>query len=458
MLHISIEAIVPNLPRQAKPKPSRMSQSIAIQSHKSATYREILREQPALIVIMLSVAGHMVMNGALAPVLSVYAGSFGVTEIAIGLVMTVFGIGRLLADIPAGLLAEKQGRRRWLCVGPLVAGVASVGAALTQDYQALVALRFLQGIGSGIYMTVAAIVCADLSTPATRGRVMALYQAAVLTGAGLGPAIGGFSSEMGGIHATFWICAFMAFATAGYVLLCMPETRKVVRGIGPGSHKANSPHGHGAALKAVVTIVPLLMLLFVNFSIFFSRSGGQWTSLPQLGTEQFGFSASQLGVLLALSSLLNLLALPWAGKLGDRFGNGNVIIVTTALTAMALAVIGLAADRAMFSFGAMILGVAGSFAAPAIAAFAAEHAPNGQFGPTMGVLRFGGDLGFVCGPVLLGAVMEISHATHAGALLVNAAIVGCATLAFAAAFLRKPATHSTSSRFSQPVQKENHHD
>ena len=420
-----------------------MSQSIAIKSHKSVTYRQILREQPALIVIMLSVGGHMVMNGALAPVLSVYAGSFGVTEIAIGLVMTVFGIGRLLADIPAGLLAEKQGRRRWLCVGPLVAGVASVGAALTHDYQTLVALRFLQGIGSGIYMTVAAIVCADLSAAATRGRVMALYQAAVLTGAGLGPAIGGFSSEIGGIQATFWICALIAFATAGYVLLCMPETHKVARNIDQGSHKAHPAHsqGHGAALTAVVTIVPLLMLLFVNFSIFFSRSGGQWTSLPQLGTAQFGFSASQLGVLLAMSSLLNLLALPWAGKLGDQFGNGNVIIFTTALTALALAVIGLASSGAMFSCGAMILGVAGSFAAPAIAAFAAEHAPNGQFGPTMCVLRFGGDLGFVCGPVLLGAVMEIFHATHAGALLVNAAIVGCATLSFAAAFLRKRATH-----------------
>ena len=64
--------------------------------------------QPALIVIMLSVAGHMVMNGSMAPMLSVYASSFGVTEIAIGFVITVFGIGRLLADIPAGLLAEKH--------------------------------------------------------------------------------------------------------------------------------------------------------------------------------------------------------------------------------------------------------------------------------------------------------------------------------------------------------------
>jgi hypothetical protein len=65
------------------------------------TYRQILNGHPALIVIMLSVGGHMVMNGAMAPMLSLYASAFGVTEIAIGFVITVFGIGRLLADIPA---------------------------------------------------------------------------------------------------------------------------------------------------------------------------------------------------------------------------------------------------------------------------------------------------------------------------------------------------------------------
>ncbi|WP_423456682.1 MFS transporter [Ottowia sp. VDI28] len=428
-----------------------MSQSIAIRTRSASSYRQILRAQPALIVIMFSVAGHMIMNGALVPMLSVYAGSFGVTAIAIGMVMTVFGVGRLLADIPAGLLAEKHGRRRWLWLGPLIAGAASLGAALTQDYQWLVALRFMQGIGSGIYMTVAAIVCADLSTPATRGRVMALYQAAVLTGAGLGPAIGGWSADLGGVHATFWISALMAFGTAAFVLLCMPETRQLSS---ESAAHAEPGSGHGmGALLAVVKAMPLLMLLLVNFSVFFSRSGGQWTALPLLGIERLGLGAGQLGTLLALSSLLNLVALPWAGTLGDRFGNGVIIMASSLLTVLALVLVAVAVDVTMFSLGTVLFGIAGSFVAPAIAAFAAQHAPNAQFGPTMGVLRFGGDLGFVCGPVLLGAVMQFFHASHGGALLVNAAIVGIAAMAFACALWRAPAFAST-----HPPHKEIKHD
>lgn len=435
-----------------------MSRSVSLEPPEVVTYRQILRVHPALIVIMLSVAGHMVMNSALAPVLSVYAGSFGVNEMAIGLVMTIFGVGRLLADIPAGLLAEKQGRKRWLWIGPLIAGAASIGAALTQDYQGLVALRFLQGIGSGIYMTVAAIVCADLSTPATRGRVMALYQAAVLTGAGLGPAIGGISSDLGGIHATFWISALIAFSTVAYVLFRMPETSQAAdHSIEPARGPVNATRGsaHGfAALMAVVSALPLLMVMIVNFSVFFSRSGGQWTALPLLGTEQFGLSAGRLGMILALSSLLNLVALPWAGTLGDRFGNGRVILASSSLTAVALMLVAFSVDVPMFSLGAVLLGVAGSFVAPAIASFAAQHAPNSQFGPTMGVLRFGGDLGFVCGPLLLGAVMEFFHASYAGALVVNAAIVVGATMAFAWVLRRSAAPACIPPRFSNPPPKE----
>ncbi|APW37589.1 hypothetical protein RD110_10655 [Rhodoferax koreense] len=420
-----------------------MPSSFSVPPDPSATtYRQILRAQPALVVVMLSVAGHMVMNGAMAPMLSLYASSFGVSEIAIGFVITVFGIGRLLADIPAGLLAEKQGRRLWLWLGPLAAGIASVGAALTHDFDTLVAFRFVQGIGSGIYMTVAAIVCADISTPATRGRVMALYQAAVLTGGGLGPAIGGVSADLWGPRFTFWISAAIALGTAAYVLLRMPETH----GRHPHpqiTHPAVRASAHGlGALVAVISMLPLLMLFAVNFAIFFSRSGGQWTVLPLLGSSRFGLSASQIGAALALSSLINLLVLPWVGTLGDRFGNARIILASSALTAGALVTVATAPTVPVFWLGTALLGIAGSFVAPAVAAHAANHAPGGQFGATMGALRFGGDLGFVCGPVFLGGVIQLLRTGHGSALMVNAALVALAALAFAWAMQRTARTAS----------------
>lgn len=386
-------------------------------------YAAILRRQPALIVIMLTVAGHMLMMGSLAPILSLYAKSFGVTEWAIGVVITIFGVGRLAVDIPAGLIAEKFGRRTLLWTGPAIACVASVGAAMTDSYLLLVAFRFLQGVGSGIYMTVATIVCADLSTPETRGRVMALYQAALLTGAGLGPAVGGWVGERFGLSAPFWMSAAIGLAAAIYARFSFPETR--------AAHHAHHKDGHGlAAIMTVVAVVPLAMLLFVQFGVFFSRSAGQWTMMPLLGSERFGLSAADIGLALTLSALINLAVLPWAGGASDRFGCVPVIAVSTALAAASLLMIAFSVAPWMFWAGMALMGVSTGFSGPAIAAFAVEQAPGGRYGPTMGVLRFFGDLGFVAGPILLGLAVDFLHVGHGGALGLNGGLVALSGLLF----------------------------
>jgi MFS family permease len=386
-------------------------------------YAAILRQQPALIVIMLTVAGHMLMMGSLAPILSLYAKSFGVTEWAIGVVVTIFGIGRLAVDIPAGLLSEKFGRRTLLWTGPAIACVASVGAGLTESYPFLVAFRFLQGVGSGIYMTVATIVCADLSTPATRGRVMALYQAALLTGAGLGPAVGGWVGERFGLAAPFWMSAGIGFVAAIYARFAFPETR--------AAHHAGHKDGHGlAAIMTVVSVVPLAVLLLVQFGVFFSRSAGQWTMMPLLGNQRFGLNAADIGLALTMAAFTNLAVLPWAGGASDRFGCVRVIAVSTALAAASLFMIAFSVAPWMFWAGMALMGVSTGFSGPAIAAFAVEQAPGGRYGPTMGVLRFFGDLGFVAGPILLGGAVDFLHVGYGGALALNGGLIALSSLLF----------------------------
>jgi MFS transporter, DHA1 family, multidrug resistance protein len=386
------------------------------------SYREILKSEPALAIIMVTVAGHMLMMGSLAPVLSLYAKTFGVSEWAAGLVITIFGLGRLAVDIPAGLFADKMGRATLLWLGPAIAAAASLGAALADDYTLLIAFRFLQGVGSGIYMTVASIVCADPSTPRTRGRIMALYQAAILAGAGLGPAIGGMLAESFGYRAPFWLSLGIGVAAAlcaRFLYVEKPRAR---------------PAGHGdhglSALWAVIVIAPLAVVLLINFGVFFTRSGGQWSMLPLLGHERFGLAPGDIGLALTLSALANLAVLPFAGTAADRFGRTPVIVLSTALCAASLLLIAVAPSPWLYWTGFALLGAATGFNAPAIAAYAIDHAPGGRYGATMGVMRFAGDVGFVAGPVLLGLAVDVLRVGYGGAVAINAALVGVSALAF----------------------------
>ncbi len=117
-----------------------------------------------MVMVVLIMSG----NGMVAPMLSLYAQQFGVSGILTGMMITLFGIGRLLANVPAGILSERFGRRLFLCIGPALIAVGSVGAALAADFELLLVWRFVQGVGSGIYMTVSATVAVQVSQPGER--------------------------------------------------------------------------------------------------------------------------------------------------------------------------------------------------------------------------------------------------------------------------------------------------
>ena len=135
-----------------------------------------IRTHPELLPILLLLTLVMSGTGIVSPILSLYAATFQVGTTMVGMIVTTFGIGRLLADLPAGVLSQRFGRKPLLCAGPAILMAGAIGAALAGSFATLLACRLVQGIGSGIYMTTSAAAMADISKPGERCRVMAVYQ------------------------------------------------------------------------------------------------------------------------------------------------------------------------------------------------------------------------------------------------------------------------------------------
>lgn len=382
----------------------------------------ILVARPALIVIMGTVAGHMMMMSMLAPMLSLYGKSFGVAEWAVGLVITAFGVGRLVMDLPAGLIAEKFGRRFLVWAGPTLVGFASLGAALADDFHLLVFFRFMQGLGSGAYMTVASVVVADLAAPRERGRLMALFQTAMLVGSGFGPVIGGFLAEHFGYAAPFWASMAIGMAAGLYAFLGFDET------LSP-AHGRRNDHSLRAFLPLIANPA-MAAALFLNFAVFTTRAASQWQMLPFVAHERFGYDTGTIGLTIMTVTLANLAILPFAGRLIDRFGTVACTVVTALLTAAALVLAALAAVPWLYWLAMALIGAATGLQGPAVSTYAVDHTPAGRFGPAMGLLRFAGDIGFVLGPLALGAAVDVAGIGHGGAVLANAALMAAGAAAF----------------------------
>lgn len=398
----------------------------------SVGYLGALRDQPKLIPILITVMLVMSGMGVISPVLSIYAASFGVSITMVGLFITAFGIGRLLVNIPTGILAERLGRKRLILAGTLTLCVSSIGAALADSFYGLVFWRFVQGLGSGCYMTVVMASCADLSTPKNRGRVMALYQTAILLGAGMGPAIGGFVAELYGFRAPFWAFAAVAALAAIFAVFQFTETLDQ----GPGDTNGSASNAAPSSLSLLSSLLHhrgFLAVTIITFGIFFTRTAAQWQLIPLIGDGRFGLSLAVIGIAMTLQAGANLAMLPAAGILIDRFGHNRSILVAVLSLAISLLMIALAPAVWVYFVGVILVGISVGVAGPASTAFAADQAPDGRFGPAMGVLRTFGDAGFVLGPILAGLTADLLVFGYAGGMALNALIIVVGAAIFALA-------------------------
>ncbi len=384
------------------------------QATTSAGYRDLLRAEPVLIVIMGTVAGHLLIMGMLLPVLPLYAKTYGVGDATLGLVITAFGLGRLMIAIPSGLLADRVGRKVLMVGGPLLIAVGSVGCALAESFPWVVAWRFCQGVGAGAYMTTAMIVAADVSSPETRGRIMALHQSALLIGAGSGPAVGGFLAAQYGYQSVFWVSMAIGLASATFTLWRYRETKREPR------------KGEDHSLRAYLPVLqsPAMRLaLIVSLALFLTRSSAFNQLLPLAGEERFQLGPGQMGVGFAMLAAANLAMLPYAGSLVGRIGMVPMIVMSCLGLAAGMALAALTGSVVGFFVAMVVLGLASALEGPSLSSYATAHAPGERYGPTMGAMRFVGDLGFVTGPVLLGALIDHTSWGYGGALIASAVVL-----------------------------------
>jgi DHA1 family tetracycline resistance protein-like MFS transporter len=133
-----------------------------------------------------------------------------------------------------------------------------------------------------------------------------------------------------------------------------------------------------------------------------------------------------VSLILALYSLCSFVAAPVLGALSDRFGRRPVMLVSLCGSALGFAVFGVGGALWVLVLGRVIEGLtAGSISA--LYAYVADTHGPAERGPAFGLLGAAGGLGFMVGPVLGGALGQVSLAAPlygaAAVALLNCALV-----------------------------------
>src|SRR5262245_10983751 len=148
------------------------------------------------------------------PVLPDLSRKLGASPTTIGLLFASFGITLLTVSIPMGAVSDRIGRREPLVAGMLGLAVATLLFALSDSLPILFLARLAQGAADAVTWVVGLALLADVYEPSERGRATGI----VMSGTGfafmIGPSLGGWLYEIGGVRLPFVIVAVMAVAAA----------------------------------------------------------------------------------------------------------------------------------------------------------------------------------------------------------------------------------------------------
>jgi len=109
-------------------------------------------------------------------VLPVLVPLWKLTAPQIGIMISVGYLGQLVGAILFGWAAQRFGRIRAMVWSILVLALMSLACALAWDYQSLLVLRTIQGIGLGGEVPIAAVYVSEIARAKGRGRFVLLYE------------------------------------------------------------------------------------------------------------------------------------------------------------------------------------------------------------------------------------------------------------------------------------------
>lgn len=280
--------------------------------------KELPAREFALLIAMLTAMAAMAID-AMLPALGEIGSELGVVrENNRQLVISALFLGLALGQIVYGPLSDRFGRKPGMYIGLGLFLLGSVLSMAAWSYPAMLAGRFLQGVGAAGPRIVCLALIRDRYEGREMARVMSFIFAVFVIVPTVAPALGQVILLISGWRAIFG--ALLAFATAGLVWFAIrqPETltpeRQVPLSFGPLAAAVGEVAGHRTAVGYMVAAG----LVFGGFL-------GYLNSAQQIFQEQF-----QVGVLFpayfAAMSLAFALASYLNGQLVVRHGMRRLAI------------------------------------------------------------------------------------------------------------------------------------
>jgi len=347
----------------------------------------------ALALVTFAAFTDIVAYSVAVPVLPDLTRKLGATPTTVGLLFASFGVTVLCTAIPMGAMSDRVGRRSPLVAGLIGLTIATLMFAFAETLPSLFVARLAQGAADAVTWVVGFALIADLYEPAERGRASGIVMSGASSAFVIGPSLGGWLYELGGLRLPFLaVAAMAAVAAIAALALKLPPTHSRPEPV-PILSVLRVP-AVGACAAAVIIAAATMSML---------------EPVLALHLQALGINPARIGLVFGIAAACAAMLHPLYGRLSDRLGARRLTLWGLVVSGCALPLVGrvVSFESAVPIFVLQTAALA-LMIAPSLAYMgeATSSAGLGSFGVAYGLYNVAWGVGLLGGPALGGLLFE----------------------------------------------------
>lgn len=364
--------------------------------------REKLRQikDSPLFLLYFTIFVNNIGFGIILPLLPFYAKNFQASETTAGFLVASYAVAQFIFSTFWGQLSDCFGRKIIITIGVLGSSLSFLVFGLAQNLAVLFIARFLQGVFSAAALPVARAYISDTTTKEERTVAMGHLGAALSLGFILGPAIGGFLSEVR-LYFPFIFASIVSFLNFIFVWVKLPAIalKKPEKFVLKESLVSN--------FKQVrVGLKSSLLPHFVMMGVWAYAIANNQIALPLLGSQKLNLSASQVSWLFTVMGFVSVVVQAFfIGKISKKYGEEKTIKVGLLFMAATIFIMSFSPTAIFLIIMVVSLAFGSALVRPMLNSIVSKGAVEGQ-GTTMGIAVSFEAIGRILGPAMGGYLFQ----------------------------------------------------
>lgn len=369
------------------------------ESNGAASY-PVYRNPNFLIASFSSFLGFM-MTALITPAFPRMVQVLGVPEQSIGLLITVNTIPSIILSPFIGILADRFGRKKVLVPSIFLFGIAGGCCTFAADFNTLLVLRLVQGIGGAALFNMSLVIVGDIFSGQERAEAMGINNTINYMGYIIYPLVGGTLASLAWNYTflPFFLTIPLGVIAQFYLKYPEPRNQQTFKAyLGDTLHYLKSLKVLWLFLAAIITYV----LFYGAFLTYFGLLMG---TRFQASPFTIGLFVSIVGVVIAITSSR-------VGMLNKKFLPAFLLVAAFSIYALVMFVIPVFPNLWLLLVPSIIIGLAQGLIVPNLNIIASSSTPPEYRAGFMAMFGSMISLGMAIAPLVMGLAFTLTDINY----------------------------------------------